>query len=131
MKKIIWPLLGLLAMAIVTTIQQVNADNHVSPSEWVMVGVQAVMAVNVYLTANLPQYTKMKTYVAAVIVVLQLLVASVAGGLTTNEIINLIIAFIAALGVHFTPQPLTTVVNGTTVTPTGGQSTVAGRPPIG
>lgn len=128
MKKVIWPILGLLVMAIVTTVQQVNADNRISASEWVMVAVQAVMVVNVYLTANLPQYSKMKSYVAAVIVVLQVLVASIAGGLTTNEIINLIIAFVAALGVHFTPQPVTTVINGTTVTPTGGQAGISGTP---
>lgn len=129
MKKVIWPLLGLLVMAIVTTIQQVNADGHVSASEWVMVAVQAVMAINVYLTANLPQYSKMKSYVAAVIVVLQVLVASISGGLTTNEIINLIIAFVAALGVHFTPQPVTTVINGTTVPPTATAGIANGSTP--
>lgn len=119
MKKLIWPILGLVVMAVLTTIQQVNADNTISASEWVMVGLQALMAFNVWATANLPQYTKMKTYVAAAIVVLQLLVASIVGGLTTNEIINLVIAFVAALGVAFTPQPVTTVINGTTVPANG------------
>ena len=126
-KKLIWPILGLVVMAILTTIQQVNADNHITASEWVMVGLQALMAFNVWATANLPQYTKMKTYVAAAIVVLQLLVASIVGGLTTNEIINLIISFVAALGVAFTPQPITTVINGTTV-PADGE--VPGTNPI-
>ena len=115
MKKLIWPILGLVVMAVLTTIQQVNADNHITASEWVMVGLQALMAFNVWATANLPQYEKMKTYVAAAIVVMQILVASIVGGLTTNEIINLVIAFVAALGVAFTPQPVTTVINGTTV----------------
>lgn len=117
MKKIAWPLLGLVVMAILTTIQQVNVDDHVTASEWVMVGLQAVMAINVYLTANLPQYSKMKTYVAAVIVVMQLLVTLIDGGLTINEIVNLIIAFVAALGVAFTPQPVTKVIDGVTVPP--------------
>jgi uncharacterized membrane protein len=117
--KLILPLLGLLIMAVLTTIQQVNADDHITASEWVMVGVQAVMALNVYLTANLPQYEKMKTYVAAIITGLQLLVTLIDGGLTTNEIINLVITVIAALGVAFTPQPITTVINGTTVPANG------------
>jgi len=71
-------------MAILTTIQQVNTDNRVSAAEWVMVALQAVMAINVYLTANLPQYVHMKTAVAAVIAVMQMLVTLVDGGLTTN-----------------------------------------------
>jgi len=117
--KLIWPVLGLVIMAILTTVQQVNADNHIQAFEWVMVGLQAVMAFNVWATANLPQYTKMKTYVAAVIAVLQLLVTLIDGGLTTNEIINLIITGLAALGVALTPQPITTVINGTTVPANG------------
>jgi hypothetical protein len=119
MKKVIWPVVGLVVMAVLVTIQQANADNHVSASEWVMVGLQAVMAVNVYFTANLPQYAHMKTYVASVIAVMQLLVVLIDGGLTTNEIINLVITGVAALGVAFTPQKLTTVINGTTVPPNG------------
>lgn len=118
-KKLIWPILGLVVMAILTTIQQVNADNTITASEWVMVGLQALMAFNVWATANLPQYEKMKTYVAAAIVVVQLLVGFITDGLSTNEIINLIVAGLAALGVALTPQPITTVINGTTVPANG------------
>lgn len=117
MKKALWPILGLFVMAVLTTVQQVNADNHISASEWVMVGVQAVMALNVYLTANLPGYERMKTYVAAVITALQLLVTVIDGGITTTELISLVVTLLAALGVVFTPQALTTVRNGQTVTP--------------
>lgn len=106
-------------MAVLTTIQQVNADDHITASEWVMVGLQALMAFNVWATANLPQYEKMKTYVAAAVVALQLLVGFITDGLSTNEIINLVIAVLAALGVAITPQPVTTVVNGTTVPANG------------
>lgn len=117
MKKAMWPVLGLLLMAVLTAIQEANADNHIQATEWVMVGLQAVMAFNVWATANLPQYSRMKTYVAAAIAVLQLLVTVIDGGLTTSEVINLVITGLAALGVAFTPQPVTTVINGTTVTP--------------
>lgn len=121
MKKALWPVLGLVVMAVLTTIQQVNADSHIQAFEWVMVGLQAVMAFNVWATANLPQYGAMKTWVAATIAAMQLLVTLVDGGLTTNEIINLVITFIAALGVAFTPQPITKVINGTTVPPSSQQ----------
>lgn len=118
-KKLIWPIIGLVVMAILTTIQQVNADNVITASEWVMVGLQALMAFNVWATANLPQYERMKTWVAAAIVVVQLLVGFISDGLSTNEIINLIVAFLAAVGVALTPQPITTVINGTTVPANG------------
>lgn len=127
MKKLIFPVLGLIVMAILTTIQQVNTDNHVTASEWVMVGLQAVMAINVFFTANLPGYAHMKTYVAAVIVVMQLMVTLISGGLTGNEIVNLIITGLAALGVAAVPQPVTTVINGTTVPPNAAPITT-GRP---
>ena len=119
MKKLIWPILGLIIMAVLTTIQQVNADNVITASEWVMVVLQALMAFNVWATANLPQYEKMKTYVAAAIVVVQLAVGFITDGFSTNEIVNLIVAALAALGVALTPQPVTTVINGTTVPANG------------
>jgi len=119
MKKLIWPIVGLIVMAVLTTIQQANADNHITASEWVQVILQALMAFNVWATANLPQYTKMKTYVAAAIAMVSLLVALITDGLTTNEIINLVITGLATLGVAFTPQPVTTVINGTTVPANG------------
>jgi len=118
-KKLIWPILGLIVMAILTTIQQANADNHITASEWVQVALQALMAFNVWATANLPQYTKMKTWVAAAIAVVSLLVGLITDGLTTNEIINLVITGLTTLGVAFTPQPITTVINGTTVPANG------------
>src|ERR1044072_2497553 len=119
MKKLIWPILGLIVMAVLTTIQQVNADNVITASEWGGGALQALMAFNVWATANLPQYASMKSYVAAAIAMVSLLVSLITGGLTTNEIVNLIITGLAALGVIFTPQPITTVINGTTVPANG------------
>ena len=117
MKKLIWPVLGLIVMAVLTTVQEASSDSHIDAQEWVQVVLQAIMAFNVWATANLPQYTKMKTYVAAVIAVVSLLYTVIIGGVSTQEIINLIITGLAALGVAATPQPVTTVSNGRTITP--------------
>lgn len=117
MKKLIWPVLGLIVMAVLTTVQEASSDSHIDAQEWVQVALQAIMAFNVWATANLPQYTKMKTYVAAVIAVVSLLYTVIIGGVSTQEIINLIITGLAALGVAATPQPVTTVSNGRTITP--------------
>lgn len=117
MKKLIWPILGLVVMTILTTVKEASSDSHIDAQEWVQVALQAIMAFNVWATANLPQYTKMKTYVAAVIAVVSLLYTVIIGGVSTQEIINLIITGLAALGVAATPQPVTTVIEGRTLTP--------------
>lgn len=115
MKKVIWPILATVIMAVFTTVQDALTDNHIDSQEWVLVGLGALMAFNVWATANLPQYTKMKTYVSAVIVVAGALHTFIVGGVSTQEAINMVVLFLAAVGVAVTPQPITTVINGTTV----------------
>lgn len=116
-KKYVWPVLGLLVMAVLTAYQDAATDQQVNAQEWVQVIIQAVMALNVWATANLPQYTRMKTVVAVVLVVLQGLYTFIIGGVDSPEIINLVISALAAVGVALTPQPVTTVQNGQTVPP--------------
>lgn len=119
-KKITWPILGLIAMTVLTTVQAATADGSpIDAQEWVQVALQAVMAFNVWATANLPQYTTMKSWVAVVIAVLTALVTFVIGGVDTPEIINLIIVGLAASGVVLTPGRVTTVIDGKTVPPSG------------
>lgn len=117
MKKLLWPIVGLIVMAILTTVQSAMADSHIDAQEWTQVGLQALMAFNVWATANLPQYGRMKTYVAAAIAVTSALYTFIVGGVSSAEVINLIITGLAALGVAATPQPVTTVIEGQTVTP--------------
>lgn len=117
MKKAIWPLLGVIVMAILTTVQEAMTDSKIDSQEWVLVGLGALMAFNVWATANLPQYESMKTWVAAVLVVGGALHTFIIGGISTQEAINMVILFLSAVGVAVTPQPVTTVRNGTTVTP--------------
>lgn len=119
MKKLIWPLLGVIAMAVFTTLQEALTDNRIDSQEWVLVGLGILMAFNVWATANLPQYERMKTYVAAAIVVAGALHTFIVGGVSTQEAINMIILFLSGIGVAVTPQPVTTVINGTTVPANG------------
>lgn len=117
MKKFVWPLLGAIAMAIFTTFQDAMTDNRIDAQEWVLVGLGAIMAFNVWATANLPQYTKMKTWVSAVIVVAGALHTFIVGGVSMQEAVNMAILFLSAVGVAVQPQPVTTVQNGITVLP--------------
>lgn len=108
----VWALAGLIVMAFLTTVQTAIADRHINAQEWTQVAIQAVMAANVYLSANLPKYESVKRYVAAVIAGLQLFYTLVPGGVDMPELINLAITIVAALGVVFSPQPLTRTVDG-------------------
>jgi hypothetical protein len=107
-----WALFGTVAMAVLTTFQIVLTDQHIDSQEWVQVSIQLVMAVNVYLSANLPGYASAKRWVAAIIAGLQLLYTLIPGGVDMAEGINLAITILAALGVVFSPQPLTRVIDG-------------------
>lgn len=118
MRKLLWPVVGLVAMAVLMTIQEALGDQRITGQEWVMVLIQGSMVAHVWLTANLPQYEKMKTYAAGVIAVFQSLYVVIVAGLDTTEVLGLGITFLAALGVTFTKQPVTTVIEGRTVTPT-------------
>lgn len=112
MRKLIWPVLGTIVMAILTVFQEASQDNHITAQEWVQVILGALMAFNVWATANLPGYDKMKTYVSAAIVVVGALYTYIVGGVSTGEIINMGVLLLAALGVAVTRQPVTTVING-------------------
>jgi hypothetical protein len=118
--KLIGPVLGLIAMAVLTTIQDALTDQRIDSQEWVLVGLSVLMAFNVWATANLPQYQSMKSYVAAAIAVSGALHGFIVGGVDTPEIINMIILGLSALGVMAVRQPVTTVIQGRTVTPADG-----------
>lgn len=105
-------------MAVLTVFQEATQDNHITAQEWVQVMLGALMAFNVWATANLPGYEKMKTYVSAAIVVFGALYTYIVGGVSTGELINMAVLLIAALGVAVTKQPVTTVISGKTVVPT-------------
>ena len=104
---LIWPIVGTVVMAVLMAYKDAVADQHVTASEWVLVLIAAVSVVQVWLAANLAGYTKIKPIVQAVMAVLGLLVAFITNGLTTNEIIELIILFLSTVGVVVQPGPTT------------------------
>lgn len=114
-KKLIGPIVGTILMAVLTVFQEAAADNAITGQEWVQVILGALMAFNVWATANLPGYEKMKTRVAAAIVVFGALYTYIIGGVSTAEAINMAVLFLAAVGVAVIKQPVTTVIQGETV----------------
>lgn len=117
MKKLILPLLGVVALTVFTAFQEAMVDNHISAQEWVQVFLGVLMAFNVWATANLPGYGWLKTAVAAAIAVVTALYTFVIGGVSNGEIINMVIILLMALGVAIPKQPVTKIINGEVVAP--------------
>lgn len=115
--KLIWPVVGTIVMATLTTLQDALTDEKVDAQEWVLVALGVLMAFNVWATANLPQYTKMKGAVAAAIAAVGALHTFIIGGVSTAEIVNMAVLALSAAGVLVARQPLTKVIDGQTIPP--------------
>jgi hypothetical protein len=102
---LLWPLLGGIVMTVLQAYQAVTSEG-VTPSEWVTVVIQGFTLLTVWLAANVPGFDRAKPFVAAVMVVLNLLVSLLIGGLDGNEITQLVVAFLATIGVFATPGPV-------------------------
>lgn len=105
-RKLIAPLLGSLAMAIVLWYRGAVADATINGEEWVLAVTQVAMVVAVWGAANIRGWEKGKTYQAALLAVLGLLASMINGGLTGDEITQLIVLGLSALGVAIPSQPL-------------------------
>jgi hypothetical protein len=116
--------LAAVAMAGVTAYRAVAGDG-VLPSEWVTVVIAVFGAVNVWAAVNVPAFSKAKTLVAALFVVLSVLQTSVTGGISGDEWLLLILQFLGALGVVAAPavSTLTTVTTSAPAKFVSGGST--------
>lgn len=107
--KLLGPLIGGLVMAGVMAYRGMSEDNTITSPEWVLFFMHLLMIVSVWGAANIPGWTRGKSLQAAVFAVLALLASLVTGGITGDELAQLAITFLSALGVAATPQPLSRV----------------------
>lgn len=98
------PIIGGILMAILSAYANFDDDEGITSSEWIQIAIQGLSVFIVWATSNLPEWPKMKVLVMAIMAVLNLLVTTVIGGLSTSEILNLAIAFLSALGVYIIPN---------------------------
>jgi hypothetical protein len=95
-------ILAVIAMLSMTVLGFIN-DGHLDPVEWVQVAVSAVLAINVYLVPLTPEWPWMKTAVAVLMSLLNVLVIVIIGGVNSNEWAQLIVAILTPLGIALTP----------------------------
>lgn len=96
-------LFATLVMAGLAAFREFNADNAMTPSEWVLVVIALFTTFTVWAAANVTGFDRAKTLVAAVGLVLNLLVSLIIGGITTDEWMLLAVQFLGALGVAGAP----------------------------
>jgi hypothetical protein len=98
----------LVAMVIATILSAVTAalvgDNFITPQEWVNVAILAVGAASVFAAPNVPGATYTKTILAVLAAVLTVLASVIVGGVGTTELIQMVLAGLAAVGVFAVPN---------------------------
>jgi peptidoglycan/LPS O-acetylase OafA/YrhL len=98
---------GMVVATVLSAVLPALVDGSLSPTEWINVALAFVGAVSVAIVPNLNagvgKYAKAAVAVAAA--VLTLLVSLIDGGLSTPEILQLVIAALGAVGVVSLPGP--------------------------
>lgn len=110
--QLIAPLIGTLVMAGVLAYRGAAADNTITGPEWVLGVTQLLMVVSVWGAVNVPGWSKGKKVQAAIFAVLALLAALVTNGLTGDELMQLVITGLSALGVVLPPSVPSQVGSG-------------------
>jgi hypothetical protein len=111
--KLITQLIGALVLAVAFVVQEATSDGSViNASEWVLVAIAAVGAVDVWGTANITGFDKAKTLISALMAALGLLVSLITDGIQGQEWLGLIILFVTTLGVSVSPAEKHRVING-------------------
>jgi hypothetical protein len=79
-------------------------DNAVIPEEWVNVAILGVGAAGVFAAPNVPGAKYTKSVLAVLAAGLTVLATVILGGITTAEIIQIVVAGLGALGVYSVPN---------------------------
>lgn len=112
--QLIGPLVGAVVMAGIVAYRGAAEDNVVTGPEWVLLATQVLMVVSVWGAANVRGWEAGKKWQAAIFAVLALLAAVVTNGITGDELLQLAVTFLSALGVVVAPP--TPLAAGTTTT---------------
>jgi|SRR5689334_6363151 len=89
--------------AVLMTVYDFVDDGHLDSVEWVKVAIAFAVAVSVYLVPLTPEWPWMKTAIAVILSLLNVLVIVIVGGVSQQEIIELLIAIVTPLGIGLAP----------------------------
>lgn len=101
--------------AILVALVAATTDNTVTTTEWINVAIAATTAAAVFTAPNVPGARYTKVVLAALGAVLVGLTSVITDGITTNEVLQLLVAAIGATGVY----QFKNVDHGVNITNTG------------
>ena len=101
-------IVAIITAGIVAAYQALSGDQHISATEWVSVAIAAVTAVGVWWVPLIPNGAGVKTGVAIMLAVLQVLTTAVLDGVGTDEILLMLITAAGAAGIWIAPAESTT-----------------------
>lgn len=114
--KSIMQALGAAVLSVILVVQEATRDGSVvNASEWVLAAIAVFGAFQVWAAANIPNFNKAKNLMSATAAVLALLVSVITGGISSHELMELIVIFLTTLGVVAAPavsDPPRKVVGG-------------------
>lgn len=102
-----------VAFAVYTAISAAISDGHITTAEGIQIAIATATAVAVWLVPLHPQATWVKTAIAVLLAVLNVVAATIAAG-TGPSVSSVLLAALTALGVTISPAQSTV---GTTVPP--------------
>lgn len=103
---LVWPLVGAVVMTALLGYREAATVDGVSASEWVILATQGLMVIAAWGAVNVPGWQRGKAFQSGVMAVMALLAALITGGLTGDEIMQLLIAFGSAAGVLASGGPV-------------------------
>lgn len=95
---------------VVTAIVAAMTDNVVSNVEWINVGIAAAGAAAVFAAPNVPGSRYTKAVLAVITTVLTFFVTAVTDGVSTAELLQVLVIALGAVGVYAVPnKPANTI----------------------
>lgn len=92
-----------VAIAVVTAVQATVSDGHVTATEGIQILIALATAIGVYIAPVVPNAPWVKTAVAVLLSMLNLLVTQIASGWNASPITALVLAALTALAVGAAP----------------------------
>lgn len=89
-------------LAVVTAAHTFASDEFITAAEWIQIAIAAVTAISVYLVPIF-EYAWMKTAIAVVLAALNVLVTLIADGVTSGDLVQVLMSALTVLLVAFAP----------------------------
>ena len=98
----------LIATIIAALVPALSGDDHVSPSEWINVAIVGLGALAVLGAGEFPSgiWSQVKVFLAAATAGLVLLHSVLGNGVTSTEMLQILVALLGAIGVGAVNGPL-------------------------